>query len=131
MFRSSMERVCCCRLLPHSTARIRNKRRKSSKFFGSLKEIVKGLRKHLPPAFKVRVTRFKVKEYAGDCALNLKKKQFSIRIHKDLNPDSAVLVLLHEWAHALSWAYDETIDEHGPEWGVAYSRVYSCWLEHC
>jgi predicted SprT family Zn-dependent metalloprotease len=33
--------------------------------------------------------------------------------------------LLHEWAHAIAWTEGhETTEDHGPEWGLAYSRVY-------
>jgi hypothetical protein len=33
--------------------------------------------------------------------------------------------LMHEWAHCLAW-YEghETVDDHGPEWALAYARVY-------
>ena len=35
------------------------------------------------------------------------------------------LVLLHEWAHALAWQDGhETVEDHGPEWALAYSRLY-------
>ena len=34
-------------------------------------------------------------------------------------------VLIHEYAHALSWTPGHMcLDDHGPEWGVAYSKVW-------
>lgn len=35
--------------------------------------------------------------------------------------------LIHEWAHAMSWTEnsdDRSRGDHGPEWGVAFSRAY-------
>lgn len=33
--------------------------------------------------------------------------------------------LLHEWAHALAWSEaHNVVEDHGPEWGLAMSRVY-------
>lgn len=33
--------------------------------------------------------------------------------------------LLHEWAHCLAWQEgNEFYEDHGPEWGLAMSRVY-------
>ncbi len=63
---------------------------------------------------------------------------FSIRLSGRLSQDAAVDVLVHEWAHAMSW--DRQLDRvarsrrtsaseleaaaHGPAWGVAYARAY-------
>jgi hypothetical protein len=35
--------------------------------------------------------------------------------------------LLHEWAHALTWFGNDN-DEHGPEWGLTYARLYRSFL---
>ncbi len=39
---------------------------------------------------------------------------------------SAVETLIHELAHAVAWEKNiaDPIGDHGPSWGVAYSRVY-------
>lgn len=38
--------------------------------------------------------------------------------------------LLHEWAHALAWSEAHNVtDDHGPEWGLAMSRVYQAAVE--
>jgi hypothetical protein len=63
---------------------------------------------------------------------------FSIRLSGRLTQEAAIDVLVHEWAHAMSW--DQHLDRmsrspcisaqafeaaaHGPAWGVAYSRAY-------
>lgn len=62
----------------------------------------------------------------------------SIRVSGRLTQEAAVDVLVHEWAHAMSW--DRRLDRlarapwisatefeaavHGPAWGVAYARAY-------
>jgi hypothetical protein len=40
---------------------------------------------------------------------------------------SAVDTLIHELAHAVAWDKDDI--DHGPKWGVAYSKVYRLYLE--
>lgn len=75
----------------------------------------------------------------GDCCAA--RGKFQIRVSRELNESEAVDVLLHEWAHALSWeacvgkvAYSRSISDHefeqlahGPKWGLAFSRVYLCF----
>ena len=67
------------------------------------------------------------------------KKKFVIRISRKLGNDISILMLLHEWAHAMVhkyWEDWEDVDstcpyvgpsEHGKEWGIAYGKVYSCF----
>ena len=37
--------------------------------------------------------------------------------------------LMHEWAHAIAWTSNARVDHHGPEWGLAMSRVYQAVIE--
>jgi len=76
----------------------------------------------------------------GDCGLI--DYRFRIRVSRELNESQAVDVLLHEWAHALSWdtcgdmsvqgrrlsKYEFDRLTHGPNWGLAYSKVYQCFV---
>lgn len=103
-------------------------RQRKKMTFGSFRSVVDLLREDLPLAFPANVRRCKVGVTdAGDC---LKQgERFIIRVSRDLDEDAAVLVLMHEWAHALAWTFERAgVRDHGPEWGVAYSRVYRCWL---
>lgn len=50
------------------------------------------------------------------------KKRFIIKIAKG-NTDVMKLILIHEYAHALTNIFNET-NWHGEEWGIAYSK---CW----
>lgn len=62
----------------------------------------------------------------GDC--QIKNDHYLIRIDPSLQEHEALDTLLHEWAHALSLT--KSGDEHGSEWGIAYSKVYRAFLKH-
>lgn len=95
-------------------------------FFGDFKDAVKLLRENLRPAHPVRVSLVKLKEDAGDC--DLIRRRFYIRVDKQLCKDAAILVLFHEWAHALSWRQSIRVD-HGQAWGNAYSKIWRLWTK--
>jgi len=52
-----------------------------------------------------------------------------LTLDDDLGYRLAVAVLLHEWAHVLSWDAPDESGRHGPSWGVAYAWVYRCFAE--
>jgi len=104
--------------------------------YGKFAKVVSYLKKHIPPSFPVSAKRMYglPKDTMADVELVTKdgKKKFAIRISRKLGNDISVLMLLHEWAHALCWQQDCKFDppDHGAEWGVAYSRVYTCFEEY-
>jgi hypothetical protein len=102
--------------------------------------VVEQLKLHLPPNRPVIVLAGRqLSKKDGDCCVVGGK--FRIRVARELNESQALDVLLHEWAHALSWeacvgkvAYSSRISDyefdrlaHGPKWGLAYSKVYLCF----
>lgn len=104
------------------------------------RRVVDELRIRLPPRRPVTVlTGRQLARRDGDCCVVGRK--FQIRISRELALSEAIDVLLHEWAHALSWdacvgkvaknrnVPDHEFDRlaHGPKWGVAYSKVYWCF----
>ena len=104
------------------------------------RRVVEQLKLHLPPSRPVIVLAGKqLSKKDGDCGVVCGK--FQIRVSRDLNESQAIDVLLHEWAHALSWeacvgkvAKSRSISDyhfdrlaHGPKWGLAYSEVYLCY----
>jgi hypothetical protein len=111
--------------------------------YGKFHKVVNYLKKNLPPEYPVSARRMYglPKGTMADIELVEKdnKKKFVIRISRKLGNDISVLMLIHEWAHALvgkrweDWEDRNSSDayngpsEHGEEWGVAYSRVYSCF----
>jgi hypothetical protein len=90
------------------------------------RSVVNYLKRACPPNVSVSVRRLKLSEhFDGDC--QLKNGMFLIRINRNLPEHEAIDVLIHEWAHTLSWDLCP-IDEHCDEWGKAYSRVYRAFL---
>jgi len=105
--------------------------------YGNFQDVVRYLKKHLPPAhdISVRRVRWLRKDRLGEIYLKESEdtKSFNIRINGMVDNDLAVILLLHEWAHAICWQEGTKIplDDHGPEWGVAYSRVYLSLQDYC
>lgn len=94
------------------------------------RELVAVLRDRLPPVLPVRVyLRDVVEDDAyGLCWLarkNSKPSHFVIVIRRFAAWAVIKDTLLHEWAHAIAWSEaHDTVEDHGPEWGLAMSRVY-------
>ena len=55
----------------------------------------------------------------------LQKNKYLIRIDKNLLENSAMDILIHELSHVMAWS----CEEHGREWGIAYSKVYRLYLK--
>jgi hypothetical protein len=54
--------------------------------------------------------------------------QFEIYLDKRMPFGMCIDFLIHELAHVHSWAKDEK-DDHGPEWGKSYARLYRLYLK--
>lgn len=86
------------------------------------------LRKKLPFERRYYIRRIRMpKDLDGDCGFNRAKSTFLVRIEKSLSENAAIETLLHEVAHCLAWDKDK--EDHGPNWGKAYSIVYRKFLE--
>lgn len=57
-----------------------------------------------------------------------KPHHFNIMLHKG-NVHVLIHMLVHEWAHVISWVQGKFVEDHGPEWGLAISRIYQRVLE--
>ncbi len=99
--------------------------------------VLAGLREFVPPAFPVSVRIGRVaRGTLGTC--RRERNRFVITIARDLDEEPAIEVLLHEWAHALSWslsldklsrASDTTREafeaaSNDAAWGCAYARIW-------
>ncbi len=66
----------------------------------------------------------------GDCTKG--GRRFVIRVHEDLLWVSSIEILLHEYAHAMSWPPGK-LEVHEPDhsdtWGLAYAKVYRAFQE--
>lgn len=74
----------------------------------------------------MRVTNRLPVDTLGDTSKQ--KTHYLIRLSKEvvtLVPDSARLLLAHEWAHVLAWG---SAEDHGDEWGIQLAR---CWRIMC
>jgi hypothetical protein len=91
-----------------------------------LKQSIKRLQFGCPLNYPVRVTRPKKADEYGSCELRGKegKEFFLIRISAQLDETGAIDTLIHEWSHALCYGFGFTVIDHGPEWGVCFSRAY-------
>jgi hypothetical protein len=101
------------------------KNERCRQYFGKFEEAKSFLKGMAPPRYPVRVSRVRLTENAGDC--DLIRKRFYIRVDNRLCEDTAILILLHEWSHALSW-HDSKRFDHGQAWGKAYSKIWSKWV---
>jgi hypothetical protein len=93
---------------------------------------VADMRSQHPAAFPVRVVRRPMKKHWGLTSLNgpLKHRStsnthFLIVISSELPNQVAWMILLHEWAHALTWdtSRDAEVD-HDDAWGIAYAKLW-------
>ena len=90
------------------------------------------LRQRLPTIVPTRVRRTRLAcGSLGDCCARYSDDghlmRFDIRIAKEAPYQLQLHVLMHEYAHALAWTEDDgsgEVDDHGPEFGLAYARVY-------
>lgn len=101
----------------------------------TFEKTLKLLKKKLPAPFPVRIKYVETLEKRGEfgTAELVDDKKFVITIDKTTCEDIAIDTLMHEWAHILSWTvgnnWKKWQEEHGPEFGVAYSRVYQVVYE--
>lgn len=100
-----------------------------SSHFGNFNTAVRFLKKRIPLKVPVSVRRVVIKgDAAADCSYVEKDPKFLIRIAKSLPNDAAVLILIHEYAHAASWDAPGDGDHH-VSWAIAYSKIYKIMFE--
>jgi len=47
-----------------------------------------------------------------------------------LNDSEVIEVLIHEWAHCMTWSSGQSeMQDHPPAWGVAYAECYRAVIE--
>ena len=83
------------------------------------------LKKSLPADLPVKIRRVIMpKDAWGDCSLE--GDYYLIRVEKNVPDYLAIDILMHEYAHALSWNKQ---DDHSNSWGIAYAKIYRKYLE--
>jgi hypothetical protein len=95
------------------------------------RKTVNWLRKAFPTKKPVKTRRLtgikRAKDYRGVCWLE-QNKYFVIHVNRSCSFATQVDILLHEWAHALTW-FGSDNDDHGDEWALAQGRIYRAFLE--
>ena len=88
---------------------------------------ITGLARHLRacfPSHRVHVRRRRLGLDYGTCAY--RPPLFLITLDASLSRDAAILVLVHEWAHVLSWDR-YTQEPHCDRFGIAYARAWRAY----
>lgn len=94
----------------------------------TLREAIDILRVMCPTQYLVTVRRTKMShDDYGDAELIKKgRRHFKIRLNAQLPIDFLVWVLVHEWAHCMTWEVTHRRhDDHGAFFGIAYSEAYN------
>ena len=84
----------------------------------------------LPAALPIKLRIAPLKDCFGCCDMRQTKRDgshFLITLAKGMEPVQAADTLLHEYAHCLAWF--SSGEDHGPEWGVAFSRCYKAFCD--
>lgn len=75
--------------------------------------------------YDVRVYRCKIGDGCDGYVKEVGKRRLAVRVSSALEEPFALEVLVHEWAHALSWDVEhERSVSHSAFWGVAYAECY-------
>lgn len=88
--------------------------------FGSLKSVEKNLKEVLPLDYPVIIKVVKLARTTAATTL-LDDNKFIIQINSNMDETARILMLVHEWAHAMTW-HDKAV--HGFKWARAYRRAY-------
>jgi hypothetical protein len=124
----------------NAAGQVAGRKRRRKPRYKLFHQIVDHLHDLLPARFPVDVRLgWPGERCYGVCGLG--RRRFDICVSSRLSEEFAIEVLIHEWAHALSWPRDERrftyrwqpysirgpID-HDAAWGRAYAKVYSTVL---
>lgn len=92
-------------------------------------KISRKIRNELPCGNKLRVVLKADLVEHGMCEFDTDRPErgFLITISKSGSEEHDIHILLHEYAHVLSWFCDE--EDHGVAWQSAYGRIYR-WYEN-
>lgn len=93
----------------------------------TLRASIEELRVLCPTQYPVVVRRAQLaKEDFGEAQFITKgRRHFKIRLNSRLSIDFLIWVLIHEWAHCMTWEVThKRHDDHGAFFGIAYSEAY-------
>jgi len=96
--------------------------------------IVADIAQDLPLDHLLEVRREDLQAWSLYGYSTLEGDHYLIVLDAGLSRTEALSVLLHEYAHLVVWMDHGPdtlgdVEDHGPLWGEAYSRVYLAWLQ--
>lgn len=99
----------------------------------TFRHLVQKLRKHAPPLLPVRVyVRERLSDW-GCTSLMVSDRDKPLRFVIEVRKSLPIVMrdsLLHEWAHALTWAEGQHVPtDHSDSWGLAHARCYRIVVE--
>ena len=98
---------------------------------GSFDDVKAQLKRKFITHYPTVIRRTTMKEDCGHTST--KNKKIYILINKNLCEEAQILVLAHEYAHALAWRGEdqenEVTSDHNPEFGLAYARVWGALFD--
>ena len=95
------------------------------------------LRWECPCPIPVKVRRMRISsELYGDTEYRpVPEPHYIVRISAELDWEMTKSTLIHEWAHCFAhsphlWTAERTkVNDHGPQYGIAYAACYTASLE--
>lgn len=88
-----------------------------------LQWLIHRLSERVPPDMPVDVRMAPLLQWGYLGKTYRKADRYLIILDSTMGPFAQRTVLIHEWAHTLSFG-----DGHGPEWGLAMSKVFRAYL---
>lgn len=86
------------------------------------------MKREFPGQRPVTVESCKVdKEFLGSA--ELAGGRFKIEIGNKLCIRVKLEVLIHEWAHIISWFGAGHVEDHPDDWGLAYAKIYRAFID--
>jgi hypothetical protein len=80
------------------------------------------VKREFPLQYPVKIISKKIKKNRG--ATTFDGKMFRVYIDSGLQFDVKIDILIHEWAHALTWFGAQHRKDHSGEWGLAHAAIY-------
>ena len=87
-------------------------------------QLVERFEEKLDVPFEIKLCQMKNGDI-GECRWT--GKRYIIKVDRKASLTSKTDTLLHELAHAVSWRKEA--DDHGEEWGIAYSLLYRMYVK--
>jgi hypothetical protein len=92
-------------------------------------KVVKTIKGKCGCKYPINIRRMKLSStLCGDCSFDKDNKKFHIRINKNQSIAASIDTIFHEISHCLSWDKDK--DDHGEQWGIAYSKIYRIYEKY-